>query len=268
MVRHVPGSSASYTRAQIEDPFAPPDWFPTDHPPMPDVVAHGRRPSIQACARCHLANGFGHPQSANLAGLPSSYIAQQMYDFRSGARKNSAIMTVFAKAMTDEEIKAAGDYFASVRPQRWIRVVEAANVPNSHVSGGNLRLLNEDGGTEPIGQRIIEVPEDGEQVQNRNPRSGFVAYVPVDSLKRGAALVSGGAGKTTQCAICHGPGLRGLATVPSIAGRSAIGTVRQLINFQSGARVGEWSALMKGPVAKLTLDDIIAIAAYTSSLEP
>jgi cytochrome c553 len=129
MVRHVPGSSASYTRAQIEDPFAPPDWFPTDHPSMPDVVAHGRRPSIQACARCHLANGFGHPQSANLAGLPSSYIAQQMYDFRSGARKNSAIMTLFAKAMTDEEIKAAGDYFASVKPQRWTRVVEAANVP-------------------------------------------------------------------------------------------------------------------------------------------
>jgi len=268
VVKRVPGSSAAYTRAQIEDPFAAPDWFPTEHPPMPDVVAHGKKPGVQACARCHLAHGFGHPQSANLAGLPSAYIAQQMLDFGSGRRANSAVMTNFGKAMTGQEIKDASDYFASMKPQRWVRVIESETVPKSYLAGGGLRLRDEAGGTELLGRRIIELPEDDEQVENRNPHSGFVAYVPVGSLKVGAALVSGGGGKSVQCAICHGPGLRGLATVPSIAGRSPIGTVRQLIGFQNGARNGEWAPLMKGVVDRLTLDDMISIAAFTASLQP
>jgi cytochrome c553 len=268
VVKHVPGSSAAYTRAQIEDPFAAPDWFPTEHPPMPDVVARGKKPDVQACARCHLAHGFGHPQSANLAGLPSAYIVQQMLDFGSGRRTNSAIMTKFAAAMTGQEIKAASDYFASMKPQRWVRVIESETVPKSHFAGGGLRLRDEAGGTEPLGRRIIELPEDDEQVENRNPHSGFVAYVPVGSLKRGAGLVSGGGGRSVSCAICHGQGLRGLATVPSIAGRSPIGTVRQLIGFQNGARNGEWAPLMKGVVDRLTLDEIIDIAAITASLQP
>ena len=38
----LPGSSRKYTQAQVENDFAPPDWFPEDHPPMPSVVANGR----------------------------------------------------------------------------------------------------------------------------------------------------------------------------------------------------------------------------------
>ena len=70
------------------------------------------------------------------------------------------------------------------------------------------------------------------------------------------------------CATCHGAGLKGLGNVPSIAGRSPSYIVRQLYDIQNGVRSGPATQLMKQPVAKLTLDDMIAIAAYTSSLHP
>src|SRR5438445_12236134 len=41
--RQIPGSSASFPLAQIRDAFGPADWFPGDHPQMPEVVAPGRR---------------------------------------------------------------------------------------------------------------------------------------------------------------------------------------------------------------------------------
>src|SRR5689334_5495076 len=55
----LPGSSGSFTPQQIRDGFGPADWFPGDHPTMPEVVAHGRRPDITACSLCHLPNGKG-----------------------------------------------------------------------------------------------------------------------------------------------------------------------------------------------------------------
>ena len=41
VIKTVPASSQKYSLAQIDDPFNPPDWFPNEHPPMPQVVAHG-----------------------------------------------------------------------------------------------------------------------------------------------------------------------------------------------------------------------------------
>ena len=41
-----------------------------------------------------------------------------------------------------------------------------------------------------------------------------------------------------MCATCHGQGLKGLGNVPPLAGRSPTYTVRQLYDFQSGARAG------------------------------
>jgi cytochrome c553 len=44
--------------------------------------------------------------------------------------------------------------------------------------------------------------------------------------------------------------------------------VRQLFDIQQGNRKGTWSPLMKAAVEKLSVDDMIAIAAYTASREP
>src|SRR6202035_2193571 len=46
------GSSKSYTQAQIDDQFNPPDWFPNEHAPLPNVVQKGIQ--AQACGSCHL----------------------------------------------------------------------------------------------------------------------------------------------------------------------------------------------------------------------
>jgi cytochrome c553 len=122
----------------------------------------------------------------------------------------------------------------------------------------------------PLGSRLIEMPDDPEDAQIlRNPHSPFTAYVPPGTLKKGEMLATtGGNGKTIRCDICHGPGLRGLDPVPAIAGRQASYLARQLYDMQIGARRGVWSPLMKDVVARLTEDDMMALAAYVTSLAP
>jgi cytochrome c553 len=274
-LQHVPGSSKAMTRTQALDSFNIPDWHPDEHPAMPDVVEHGRKPAVRGCGYCHLPNGLGRPENASLASLPASYIEQQVADFRRGARVSSepkmtppAGMIVIAGAASDAEVKSAAQYFSSLKLKPWIRVVETDRVPKTKVSGSMLVQVK-DGGTEPIGERIIETPENLERTELRDASSGFVAYVPAGSIKKGEALVTtGGAGKTIQCAMCHGPELRGLGPVPPLAGRSPSYIFRQLYDIQHGTRNGEWSALMQAPVAHLNEDDLISIAAYVASLKP
>jgi cytochrome c553 len=272
-LKHLPGSSGAFTLAQIRDAYGPADWYPGDHPTMPEVVAHGKRPDVRACSLCHYPNGKGRPENAGVSGLPVSYFMQTMADFRNGGRKsadarkgNTNLMITIAKGMTEEETRAAAEYFGSMKWTPWIKVVEAAMVPKTRIAGG-MFLRNEGGETEPIAERIIETPEDVEATESlRNPRSGFIAYVPPGSIKRGEALVmTGGGGKTTQCGVCHGADLSGLGPVPGIAGRSPSYMVRQLYDMQQGVRKGVWADLMKPVVANLSSADMLAIAAYAAS---
>jgi len=271
----VPGSAATFSLAQLRDFFDVPDWHPEDHPPMPSAVSHGRKPDVLACGFCHLPTGYGRPENASLAGLPADYIVRQVADFRSGARKTSVaarlpakFMASVAAAATDSEVAAAAEYFSSLKPKSYIRVVEADSVPKTYVTGWIL-AKSKTADTEPIGRRIIEVPEDVDQFELRDGRTEFVAYVPTGSIKTGEALVkTGGAGKTTPCGFCHGPELRGLDLAPGIAGRSPSYVVRQLFDIQSGARAGANSRLMNPVVAKLSEADMVSIAAYLASRSP
>ena len=273
--RHVPDSTAAFTITQQRDLFFVPDWHPNDHPPLPDVVAHGRRPDVRACGSCHRAEGTGGPENASLAGLPASYILQQMADYKSGARRFAGpqrspvlLMTAIAKAATEDEMRAAAAYFSSLSPKANIKVVETATVPATQIARVFYMLLK-DGDTEPIGQRIVEVPLDVEQFEHRDTRSQFVAYVPKGSIAKGEALAkTGGSGTTTPCATCHGPDLRGVDSVPGIAGRSPSYLVRQIYDFQQHTRAGSAGALMAPVVEKLSHDDMISLAAYVSSLKP
>ena len=272
--KHVEGSPLAFTQQQIANGFGPADWFPADHPPMPDIVAHGKqRRMCFACGLCHYPNGKGRPENASVAGLPYAYLVQTLEDFKNGNRKsadprkaNTNRMAGFAKAMTDDEIKAAAQYFSSMKWTPWIKVVETDTVPKTNINGG-MYLALEGNEKEPIGQRIIEVPVNGEATEQlRDPHSSFIAYVPTGSIKKGEALVTtGGNGKTIQCGACHGADLQGLGPVPGIAGRSPSYLARQLYDMQNGFRTGVWTELMKPVVAKLTPDDMIAIVAYVSS---
>jgi cytochrome c553 len=272
--KHVTGSSKAFTEKQINDSLDPPDWFPDEHPPMPQLVAHGKAPVVHACDQCHLTTGRGHPESGNLAGLPAGYIQEQITQFRDGSRKSSvagrsANMIMFAAALTDDDIKEAAQYFSSIKPAVWTKVVETTTVPKTFVGEGNMRFASEGSAKEPIGRRIIEIPENEEGAKVRDPHSPFIAYVPSGSIKAGEALVTtGGGGKTIQCTICHGADLKGLGNVPGLAGRSAIYVFRQLYDIQHGTRKGNAVALMQPVVAKLSQDDMIALAAYMASRNP
>jgi len=274
-IKHLSGSSGAFTRAQISDRFGPADWYPGDHPAMPDVVAHGKRPAVFACSLCHYPNGKGRPENAGVADLPAAYFIQQMNDFKSGVRKsseprkaNTNTMIAIATGMSDDEIKAAAEYFGSMKWTPWIKVVESATVPKTRIAGGMFLTL-EGNEKEPLGQRIIETPDDAEGTEVlRDARSGFTAYVPVGSLKKGEALVITGAGKTTKCSVCHGENLKGLGPVPGIAGRSPSYLMRQMFDMQQGTRHGVWSELMKPVLSNLTEADLLAISAYAASRKP
>jgi cytochrome c553 len=228
-----------------------------------------------ACGVCHRADGPGGPENVGIAGLPAQYIVQQMADFKSGARTTSVqqrippqLMIKTAKGITDAEVEQASVYFSGLTARAVIKVVETATVPKTHVAGWFL-AASPGGETEPIAGRIIEVPEDLERFEMRDARSHFIAYVPPGSIEQGRQLANtGGNGKSAPCTICHGPELNGVGPIPGLAGRSPSYLVRQLYDFQHGSRVGPWSPLMAPNVIKLTLDDMVALAAYAASLPP
>jgi cytochrome c553 len=274
-LRHVPGSDVALPNGGLAAHLAAvPDWHPTEHPTMPRVVSAGREPAVWACAYCHLPNGAGRPENASLAGLSPAYFKQQLADFKNGHRAGSEprrapqnFMIALAKAATDEEIEQAAAYFASIRPESFVRVVESETVSRTYVAGAMLGKIP-GGGMEPLGNRIIEFPEDLGRAENRDSRTPYFAYVPVGSLEKGAALAAASVpGKTLQCAVCHGAGLRGLGDVPRLAGRSPSYLMRQLYDFKAGTRTGA-TGLMKPVVANLSQDDMIAVAAYVSSMAP
>jgi cytochrome c553 len=288
--RQARGSRASYSLVDVRDGHDVIDWFPQDHPsPMPAIIrngpAAGTGNTARGCGSCHLPNGKGRPENAPPAGLPVAYFMRQLHDFRSGLRRsadprkpNTNTMIDLAKAMTDEEMRLSAEYFAAIKWTPWIRVVESDTVPTTRIVG-NLFLPTAQERTEAIAGRIIEVPEDVEQAETlRNPRSGFIAYVPPGSIEKGRDLVTTGGmrivgneivqGKTTPCVTCHGLDLMGVADVPPIAGRSPSYIVRQIWDIQQATRNAPAVQLMKLAIANLNGDDLVSIAAYVSSRVP
>ena len=273
--RTLPDTPLTFTRAEVFFDYGPADWYPGDHPPMPDIVAKGKQAEgSRACALCHYPNGQGKMENGHVAGLPAPYILQQLNAFKSGARRsadprkaNTNEMAAIARSLTDEEAKAAAAYFSSIKMRPWVRVVEAEQAPAVRQTMNGLFMPNPTAPPIPLGSRIIEMPENGERTDGvRDPRSGFVAYVPVGSLAKGQALVTtGGDGKTMRCATCHGAELTGMGAVPGIAGRTTSYTMRQLWDIKQGTRK---SVAMTPVVAKLSLEDLLNITAYVASRQP
>ena len=99
-----------------------------------------------------------------------------------------SLMIELSKPITDAEIEAAAAYFSALQPRKRIKVVESDTAPKTYVAG-LLWAAVETGEREPIGARIVEVPDDLLRFESRDPRSTFTAYVPIGSLAKGEALV-------------------------------------------------------------------------------
>ncbi len=280
----LPDTPLTFTREEITGKRngvafqdAPADWYPGDHPEMPEIYAKGD-PSrnIIACALCHYPNGKGKAENAPPAGQDKRYLLQQLLDFkndnRNGAeprKSNYQLMVDTAKGMTLEEMEAVSAYMGSMPWTQWIQVIETDTVPKTYLRGGlHIAIEGEGAGTEPIGKRIIETPVDSYRTEFlRDPRSGFIAYVPPGSIQQGAELVyTGGNGKTLQCIICHGADLNGIGNIPGIASRSPSYMARQLNDMKQRTRNGEMAALMHPVVQNLSSEDILNIVAYLTSI--
>ncbi|PWC83093.1 cytochrome C [Azospirillum sp. TSH100] len=274
-VRQVPGSIRGYTLTEIRDLFVARDWFPQAHPPMPPVVAEGRKPNLRPCGVCHRPEGVGGPENASLAGLPAAYMLRQIDDFRSGARSTGVKerahvfrMITGLKELTDDEIRQAVAYYASQPLPARIRVVETDSVPASYVPSWYY-TPRKGGGSEPLAGRIIEMPDDEENFINRDSRVTFTAYVPVGSLALGGTIArEGSPDRIVACIACHGERLEGVADIPPLAGRSPSYIVRQLYEFKHGLRGGSMAEPMKENAARMTVPEMVALAAYAASLTP
>lgn len=271
-VVRVAGTERTMTRGALRARQEIPDWYPEDRRgEMPDIVRRGRD-AARACGLCHLADGSGRPENAPVNGLHAAYFIQQMEDFKNGVRRsadprkaNTNLMIAIAKATTADEVRAAAEYFAAQPYPKRIRVVEARTAPKVRLQGGMHMAIpaSEGGGMVPIGDEIIEVPDDNLRAEARDTRLGFTAYVPVGALSRGKQLAA-----RYQCGVCHGDDLRGLGPVPPIAGRSPSYTMRQLFDMKVKARRGPWAELMLPVLERMSVQDMMAVSAYAASLDP
>lgn len=90
-------------------------------------------------------------------------------------------------------------------------------------------------------------------------------------LAAGEALYRGGDAGTgaAACLACHGPTGRGnpAAAYPMLKGQHASYTAKQLRDYKSGARESDGKTrVMRSIAARLSEDDIVAIASYVQGL--
>ena len=272
--RTFPDSDVSMTLTQTRDRFLAPDWHPASHPVVPEPVLHGRKPNTYACGFCHRAEGQGGPESANISGLGKDYIVRQVQEMRSHARQTAVdqrlpivVKSQMFNSVTDAELIEAATYFSSLPSRSYLRVAEADVVPKTVAYANGFLVPAPEGGTEPLGQRIIEIPDDIARFEMRDSRAPITAFVPRGSIARGRALAESGGESGLACAACHGEGLKG-GIGPRLAGQYATYLVRQLHDLKTGRRKGEQAGQMAATVEKLTLPDMIALAAYAASLTP
>jgi cytochrome c553 len=100
----------SLTDAQIADLAA---WYAGHVPTVATSADPAQAP--EACVACHGTDGIAVAEHVpNLAGETNIYIDTQLKAFRTGKRTHE-IMSAIAADLTDDEIRAAADWYAAVR---------------------------------------------------------------------------------------------------------------------------------------------------------
>jgi len=90
-------------------------WYSAQEPVA--ELAPGQDPANapEACIACHGADGIAQIEDApNLAGETVMYIDTQLKAFRTGKRTHD-VMSPIAAEMTNDEIRAAAEWYSSVR---------------------------------------------------------------------------------------------------------------------------------------------------------
>jgi cytochrome c553 len=271
----MPGSRLTLTAAQIEKADGPIDWYPEDHPPAPAIVRGPAASGTTPCAECHAFNGGGFPASAELAGLPAAYIVEQVKAFRSGDRRsaqagqpNTAAMIEAALSVTPQELDEAAAYFASLPRKPWLYVVETTTAPRTIPDKYGWLNPAPGGGTEAVGDRIVELSDDIQRAFLNDDHVTLTDYVPPGAVARGAVIAATGGAAGIPCTTCHGPELRGTEIAPPLAAHPAGYVARTLWDIRVNARRGPSVAQMQRSAKTLSPAEIRDVAAYLASLKP
>jgi cytochrome c553 len=272
---HVPGSAKLSTEAEIRSRQHVIDWFPDTHQELPHFMIHSDDPDVIACAKCHMPSGTGRPENASIVGLSAEYIIAQVEAIISGRRTYSddlwppTLMRSAAMALNRSQIEQAARYYASLPVRKYVDIIESDQIPAIEAYGQVYFVKG--GPREPLGARIIEIPEDRELFERRDPYGRYKAYVPKGSIQRGRLFAQSGGGEPARiCTTCHGAELKGGTDMPgpAIAGKFPVYLFRQLYGFKTGARQGANAEMMAPVVQDMTLSRMIDLAAYAASIKP
>jgi cytochrome c553 len=204
--------------------------------------------------------------------LPAAYIIEQVIAFRNGERRsaspdqpNTAEMIKAAKAVTPEALRQAADYFARLPRSRWVRVIEGATAPRTFPDRYGWRNAVPGGGTEPIGDRIIELSDDLPRMMIGDDHVMLTDYAPPGAIARGRRVSETGGAGGIPCQSCHGANLNGGGAAPRIAGRPAGYIARTLWDIRVGARHNAGVAPMRNVAMGLASSEIRDVSAYLAS---
>ncbi len=82
----------------------------------------------EGCAGCHGTDGVSQtPLTPSLAGEPDEFTQWELVYYRSGARK-SEVMGPIGEALSNEDIRNLGAYYASLAPPRPAAAIAASDV--------------------------------------------------------------------------------------------------------------------------------------------
>jgi len=259
----LPGAPVKMQAKQLRDLSAAVDWYPGRHGTPPAIVLKASAPDGYACGFCHNVGGEGRPENASLAGLPEAYIIAQAQAFRAGQRTSvrpgwrpTEAMITAASHASDADIAAAAKWFSGQSFVSRVKVVETDTVPATAPLGSILSAI--DGPRQPIAGRIIEIPDDPERFEQRDPDSHFTAFVPPGSIARGEAVAD-----RLGCVECHSALMNRWGP-----GRSPSYIVRQLLAFKTGVRSDAGAQPMREVTAQLSEAEMVDVAAWFASLEP
>ena len=267
----IAGTDKTMTRGALRGVKEIPDWYPGDRQRSDAAIVRDGKEGVRACGFCHLADGTGRPENAPVNSLHVAYFIQQMQDYKNGLRKsadprkkNTNNMIAFAKEATDEEIKAAAEYFAAPALPEAHQGHRVAHGPEGASPG---RDAHGDPQTKAAAWSRSATRSSRCRTTTCAPRRVTRTWARPRTCRQGAQQ---GQGARREVSVHHLPRPEPGRARPraGLAGRSPSYMMRQLFDMKVGARRGPWFDLMKPIVDSMSVQDLLALSAYAGSVAP
>ena len=198
----------------------------------------GGKAKAASCAGCHGEDGNSMmPGFPKLAGQHKDYLVKQLHAFKSGARM-SPMMTPLAAGLDDQAIQEIADYYTANK-------IAANPAPILPVDDED-----DDKPAKTAEQKKIEleklIAQGGDLYRNGNLATAVSA-----------------------CVACHGPFGEGNrpAAFPSLHSQHADYLIKTLTDFKTGARSKSRENIMHMIAAKMSEQEINAVAYYISTMK-